>query len=204
MARAIEPADKFAGKLRRFEVPEFAFTETRQKLGLTKGLNIMAAKETPPATSAEREILPISPRSLKVDLTTQTRRYLIVELDPALVLQDLNDHADSLWRLVQRGQTPVGPHDVIEFRAADWTATAKVSSIDGDAVYLYDVHRASKPARTVGLYEDDDYAIRQVGVRFGVFRKKHDNVNPHGGLTYATVAEAKQFLFSQYPKHRVA
>jgi hypothetical protein len=161
-------------------------------------------EETPPAPSAEREILPISPRSLKVDFTTQTRRYLIVELDPALVLQDLNDHADTIWRLVQRGRTPVGPHDVIEFRAVDWTATAKVSSIDGDAVFLYDIHRASRPARTVGLYEDDNFAIRQVGVRFGVFKKNTGNVSPHGGLTYATVAEAKQFLFSEYPKHRVA
>jgi hypothetical protein len=167
--------------------------------------NMATTKETTQqAPSAEREILPISPRSLKVDFITQTRRYLIVELDPALVLQDFNDHADKIWRQIQRSNTPLGINDVIELRSAEWTATAKVNSLDGDAVFLYDVHRASRPARTVGLFEDDDYAIRQVGVRFGVFRKKTGDVNPLGGLTYSTVAEAKQFLFSQYPKHRVA
>jgi hypothetical protein len=52
--------------------------------------------ETPQRTSDAREILPISPRSLRVDFVTQSRRHFICELDPAIVLQDLNDHADTI------------------------------------------------------------------------------------------------------------
>lgn len=134
-----------------------------------------------------------------VDQITHTRKYLICELDPAIALQDLNDRPD-LWRLVlqDRAKAPA-PNDHIELRSADWTAFAVVSEIDAGKVYLYDIRRASRPKRTVALYEDDQYRVEMRGARYAVYRKRDNSPNPFGGMTYETVDQARAFIRQQYP-----
>ena len=160
--------------------------------------------ETTPVAPAFREVLPIAPRAVTVDFISHTRKFLIVELDPALTLQDLNDHPE-IWRLVlqDRNKAPA-PNDEIELRGADWTCFAKVNSIDTDSVHLYDVRRASRPQRTVELFEDFSYRIARVGARFAVYSKTNGNLNPHGGWTFETIEQAKAFSLSQYTKRVVA
>jgi hypothetical protein len=161
----------------------------------------MVTKTEVALPTPERQIAPISPNSVVVDLISHRRKEIIVELDPGLTLQDLNDHASLIWKLVQRDRNrALAPNDKVELRSVDWTATALVNSIDGDAVYLYAVQRHSRPQRTVALYEDTNYRIAQVGLKFAVFRKGADEVNPHGGLLYDNVESAKTFLLSQYPR----
>lgn len=165
----------------------------------------MATKETTVTVSAPafREILPISPRSVTVDLITHTRKYVIVELDPNLTLQDFND-SPNIWRLVQACNKALAPNDVVELRGDVWTAVAKVNSIESDACHLYDIHKASRPQRTVDLFEDQSFRIGRIGTRYAVYSKTNGNLNPHGGSTFENVEAAKQFLLSQYSKRVVA
>ena len=88
----------------------------------------MATKETTVTVSAPafREILPISPRSVTVDLITHTRKYVIVELDPNLTLQDFNDSRTSGGWSQDRNKA-LAANDVVELRGDVWTAVAKVN-----------------------------------------------------------------------------
>ena len=63
----------------------------------------MAKTETTATVSATafREVLLIRASSVTIDFTTHTRKFVIVELDPALTLQDFNDHP-NIWRLVMQ------------------------------------------------------------------------------------------------------
>src|SRR5262249_20970954 len=82
------------------------------------------------------DVLSIRPASVTIDFKMHTRKYLNVELDPAVTLQDFNDRPD-LWRLCQQNPNKaLSPNDVVEFRAAEWTAFARVNSIDAGAVHL--------------------------------------------------------------------
>jgi hypothetical protein len=154
-------------------------------------------KKDSETTPAGREILPIKPSSVTIDFVTHTRKYMIVDIDPTLTLQDFNDHP-NIWRLVQRDSKKALAADyVVELRSSEWTAFAKVNSVDdGGAVYLYDIHATSRPRRTVGLFSDAQYRIDLVGTRYAVF--KVGNPTPHGGVTFETVKQAEQFINQQY------
>ena len=136
------------------------------------------AKVEAAVTPEHREILPIKPIAVTIDFITHSRKFVIVEVDPTLTLQDFNDRP-NIWRLVQQDRNKaVAANDVIELRASDWTAFAKVNCIATDEVHLYDIHRATRPPRTVALYEDTKYRIGMVGSRYAVFSKTGDTLNP--------------------------
>ena len=60
---------------------------------------------------AFREVLPIAPRAVTIDFITHSRKYVIVELDPNLTLQDFNG-TPGIWRLVMqdRNKAPLHGH----------------------------------------------------------------------------------------------
>jgi hypothetical protein len=85
--------------------------------------------------STVREVLPISPRSVTIDLITHSRRYVIVQLDPAITLDDIGNKPE-LWRLVQQDRNKaLGPNDLLEIRGEGWICEARVNEIDSGKVY---------------------------------------------------------------------
>src|SRR5262245_45211066 len=93
---------------------------------------------------AERDVKPIKPDAVTIDLKSHTRKWVIVDLDPGITLQDLNDRP-NIWQQVQgdRQGRALAPNDVVELRGDGWTATGMVNCIDANAVHLYGIERKS-------------------------------------------------------------
>jgi hypothetical protein len=163
---------------------------------MPKNTEVKAEVKTEPTM---REVLPIPVRSVQLDQVTQTRRYWIVNLDPAIVPQDITDNP-SLWRLVQaqRHDKCLGPNDHVEMRGNGFTIFAVVNEIDKDAVYFYNVKNVARPSRTAALFEDDKFAIAMSGSAYVVRRKGVYDPHPFGGKVFETAAQARAFILTQY------
>ena len=109
-----------------------------------------------------------------------------------------------IWKRCQdSGNAALKRKDELRVDAFDgsWTADCIVSHAGLTEVILAVKTMTKMPPRTEHLYEDDLYAVRFVGIGYGVFRKSDDQrMTPDA---YPNPEVARQQLLNIYPK-RVA
>ena len=158
------------------------------------------AKATTESNATMRETLPVAPRNVVLDMTSQTRHFWIVELDPEITLDDLGNRPD-IWRTCLQGNfrgERFQVNDVLEMRSATWTAWGVISEIDRERMFLYDIRKANRPQRTMPLFEDERYRVGMSGNRFAVYSKVSNDPNPHGNKLFETIDQARRYIAEQY------
>jgi hypothetical protein len=87
-------------------------------------------------------------------------KIVCVQAPDDLTFSDLNSNP-TIWRQIQQDRNGVAltEWDVVEIRARDWMATARVNHALADRVVLFDIKRASKPDRELALPSDENYQV---------------------------------------------
>ena len=108
-----------------------------------------------------------------------------------------------IWKKCQdEGNTAFKRKDELRVDAFDgsWTADCIVSHASLTEVILAVKTMTKMPPRTEHLYEDDLYAVRFVGIGYGVFRKSDDQRMRSDAFPNPEVA--RQQLLDLYPTRR--
>jgi len=146
---------------------------------------------------ADREIKPIPTTALRWQSEGFEFRHAVIRLPKGIVLQDLHDHADVLFKNIM---TLLREEDWITFHEADraWTIPlAMVDFVTPNRILLSNLKPVSRQSREE-TFEDDKIVIRWDVSGFAIFRKT-DGVRLSNG-TYPSVKAAEFAYHAMQPR----
>lgn len=151
--------------------------------------------------TAGREIKPIPTGALKWQSEGFLFRHAVIRLPRGIVLQDLHDHADTLFKSIQGNRdTSLREDDCVTFHEGDraWTIPlAMVDFANDSKVLLSNLKPVSRQSR-VETFEDDKIVIRWDVSGFAIFRKSDDVRLANG--SYPSVKAAEFAYYQMQPR----
>lgn len=153
--------------------------------------------------TAERKIPAIAPKQQSGaywQSEGQAWREAFIVLPEGLVSQDLTDHPEEVFRLIQQDRRlALRRLDKVFCLSADgtWAVEARVGFADMSRVVLVKPAVIQLPDPTAaGLYTDDTYAVEPAPGGYIVMNRR--NGARVGAQVYANAAQAKSAALSQY------